>query len=311
MDSFSDSGELYTIRNQFYTNQHRKVVSYTLDQFSSENQLKVLEFQIRSKIALDEDASKLIDEGKAKFPDNESLFQSLIAFNDVKTFGTDDSPYFDDIENAENELQASLTAIYLVKIKKEIDLAIDLLIRYIDSNSNVHELEPFLILVQLYLAKGNFTAANKIFQSFQKFPSSSRDNIIYQVLESYVLAIKGETENINNSYYFYDEWLSGDFENDPLGKARLLSVLFVLTLQLKHFPEAQDLLSQIKALNQKPNGDLIANEITFDRIVNEGANVDELLQQLNTVDPDHDFLVDYQEKSTKFDAIIEKYKIGA
>ena len=34
MDAFSDSGELYTIRNQFYTNQHNKVKAYSLDEFS-------------------------------------------------------------------------------------------------------------------------------------------------------------------------------------------------------------------------------------------------------------------------------------
>ena len=106
MDAFADSGELYTIRNQFYTNQHRKIQEYSLDQFSPENQLKVLEYKIRSAVALEEDASQLIDSGKSLFPNQEGLFQLLSAWNDLKSFGTDDLTYFDDIKLAQFEVQA-------------------------------------------------------------------------------------------------------------------------------------------------------------------------------------------------------------
>ncbi|EMG47718.1 Coatomer subunit epsilon, putative (Epsilon-cop coatomer subunit, putative), partial [Candida maltosa Xu316] len=217
MDAFSDSGELYTIRNQFYTNQHNKVKAYSLDSFSPENQLKVLEFQIRSTIALEQDASKLIDEGKAAFPENEPLFQLLSAWNDLKDFGVDDSTYFEDVKTATFELQAVLTALYLVKFDKDIDQAIYFLSDYIDnvnSLSKYNELEPFLVLVQLYLIKGNLSGASKVLQNLSHFPESARDSIIYQVMESWILAVTGGTENINNSYYFYDEILSNDFDED-------------------------------------------------------------------------------------------------
>ncbi|KAK6458725.1 uncharacterized protein RJT20DRAFT_123783 [Scheffersomyces xylosifermentans] len=314
MDAFSDSGELYTIRNQFYTNQHHKVKSYSLNQFSPESQLKVLEYQIRSTIAVEEDASQLIEEGKSKFPGNEDLFQLLSAWDDLKSFGTDDSTYFDDIKTASYELQAVLTTIYLVKLEKDIDQAITFLTNYIDNANTLNkynEIEPFLILVQLHLIKGNFSAANKIFLSFKNFPDSARDNIIYQVLESWLLAIKGESDNINNSYYFYDELLSTDFDDDPQGKFKLLNVLFVLTIQLKHYPEAQELLTQIKALNQKPNGDFIANHITFDYLVNDGANVDKLLVELKEAESDHPLLKDLEEKNSVFDEIVAKYSVSA
>ena len=131
MDAFADSGELYTIRNQFYTNQHHKVRSYSLNQFSPENQLKALEYQIRSIIALEDDASSVIDDGKARFPGNEGLFQLLSAWNDLKSFGTDDSTYFDDVKTATYELQAVLTTLYVVKLDKDIDQAITFLTSYI------------------------------------------------------------------------------------------------------------------------------------------------------------------------------------
>lgn len=313
MDTFGDSGELYTIRNQFYTNQHHKVISYSLGLFSQENQLKVLEFQIRSTIAVQEDASELIENGKLQFPDNEALFQLLSAWDDLKSFGTDDSTYFDDVKDAEFELQAVLTTKYLVKFGKDVDQAIQFLSRYIDTiGSKFNELEPYLILTQLYLAKGNYTGAFKIFNNFQKFPEYTRDNIIYQVLESWILSIKGETDNINNSYYFYDELLSSDFDNDPQGKFKILSVLFVLTLQLKHYPEAKELIDSVESLNLDSkliNGDFIANQITFDFLDNNGENFEKLLSELKTIEPEHQLVIDLDEKNLKFNEIVEKYKV--
>lgn len=311
MDAFSDSGELYTIRNQFYTNQHHKVGAYSLDQFSEENQLKVLEYQIRSSVAIGQDASKLIESGKTTFTGNEALFQLLNAWNDLKSFGTDDSTYFNDVKTASFEIQAVLTAVYLVRFEKDVDQAIALLENYTDNNSsNLTELEPYLILIQLHLIKGNFTAANKIYTSFKRFPDAARDSIIYQVLESWVLAIKGESDNINNAYYFYDELLSSDFDDDTQGKFKILNVLFVLTLQLKHYPEAQELLTQIKGLDKANNADLLANQVTLDYLVNGGENHDELLTQLAAVGPEHQLLADLKDKNAVFDDIVQKYKVA-
>lgn len=311
MNDFSDSGELYTIRNQFYTSQHHKVVSYSLDLFSQENQLKVLEYQVRSSVTLSKDASQLIESGKLIFPDNDNLFHVLQAWNDLKTFGTDESTYFDDIQEAEFELQAVLTALYLVKFQKDIDQAITLLVNYTNkSNNNLHELEPYLILVQLYLIKENFSEANKIYENFKNFPDYARDSIIYQVLESWILSIKGESDNISNAYYFYDELLSSDFEEDPQGKFRILNVLFVMTLQLSHYPEAKELLNQIVALDYKGNGnaDFLANQITFDYLTNNGANVGSLLKELYSTESEHQLLVDLKDKNDKFNEIVAKYQ---
>lgn len=309
MDSFGDSGELYTIRNQFFTNQHQKVISYDLDQFSPEGQPKVLEYQVRSTIALGKDASNLTDTFKSSFSENEQMYQLLCAWNDLKTLGTDDSTYFEDVNEAEFELQAVLSAVYLTKFKKDIDQAIKLLTTYIDSGKlNPTELEAFLILVQLYLIKGNFTAANKILVNFKNFPDSARDSIIYQVLESWILSVKGESDNISNSYYFYDELLSVDFDDDSKGRFKTLNALLVLTLQLKHYPEAQELLTQMKQLEGQDNADFVANQITMDYLLNNGGNVEDLLKELSNIDEEHSLLEDLKEKNSKFDEIVEKYK---
>lgn len=308
MNEFSDSGELYTIRNQFYTGQHRKVLLSPLELFSQAAQLKVLEFQIRSTVALEEDASQLIDQGKQLFPESDAFFDVLQAWNDLKTFGTDESTYFDDVQEAKFELQAVLTAFYLVKFRNEIDLAIALLERYTKAK-NSYELEPYMVLVQLYLIKENFTEADRVYKSFLLFPDHARDNIIYHVLESWILSIKGESDNISNAYYFYDELLSSDFEDDSEGKFRILNVLLVMTLQLKHYPEAKELLTQIASLDYKgiKNADLLANRITFDYLTNGGAGVKELLQQLYATNPEHQLLTDLGDKNLKFSEIVAKY----
>lgn len=299
--------ELYTLKNQFYSHQHQKVIAYSLDQFSENVQLSVLSFQIRSTVSLGKDASPLIDDGKTKFPESEALFQLLQAWNDLHSFGTDDSTYFNDVETPTTALEAVLTAIYLVKVGKNIDQAIQILTTYIDSNPS--ELEPFLLLVQLYLVKGNFTSALKIFNDFQLFSSDARDSIIYLVLESWIHSIKGESDNISNAYYFYDDLLSGDFDDDSEGKFKLLISVFVLTLQLKHYPEAQELLIQIASLSPKPNADFIANQITADYLMNNGSKVGPLLEELASVDPDHQLMVELKEKNQLFDEIVSKYKV--
>ncbi|KAG7664968.1 uncharacterized protein J8A68_001496 [[Candida] subhashii] len=309
MDTFTDSGELYNIKNQFYTNQFQKVISYTLDQFSPESQLKVLEFQIRSTIALEQDASELIEYGKVQFSDEDQLFELLTVWNDLMTFGMDDSTYFQDIQQAEFELQAVLTAIYLVQFEKDIDQAIDFLNSYVNESKNVYEIEPFLILMQLYLIRGNYTLSDKLFNNLKRFPDI-KDNIIYQIIESWMLSIKGESDNINNSFYFYDELLSTGLDDDESCKFKILSILFVLTIQLKHYPEAQELLKQIDSLKVKPNGDFIANKITFEYLTQGNQeSINLLLQELEKVDPEHQYLVDLQERNSIFNEIVTKYHV--
>lgn len=311
MNVFSDSGELYTIRNDFFTNQHRKVTGYALELFSEETQLKVLEYQIRSSVSLNDDASLLIENGRIMFPNNDQLFDALQSWNDLNSFGTDESTYFDDIKEASFELQAVLTALYLVKFQGDYELAISLLVQFNNTNSNnLNELEPYLVLVQLYLIKENYTEAKKIFQSFKTFPSSSRDNIIYQVLESWLLAVQGGADNISNAYYFYYELLSADFEDDAPGKFRLLNSLFALTLQMKHYPEAQELADQIAALNYEgpQTADYVANQIAFEYLTNNGAEVGTLLKKIYQVDPDHYLLADLKSKNDTFNEIVAKYQ---
>lgn len=314
--------ELYTLKNQFYTNQYLKVIAYPLEQFSSETQLSVLVFQVRATIALGHDASQLIENGKSTFgveqeqvPKNELVFQLLQAWNDLQTFGTDDSIYFDDIilsgKTPTTELQAVLTALYLVKWGKNVDQAIQVLNRYVDAHASAAvELECYLVLVQLYFVRGTYAPAFKIFNDFKQMPSSVRDSIVYQVLESWVLSIKGESDNISNAYYFYDELLSADFDDDAAGKLRVLGSVFALTLQLKHYPEAQELLTQMKALDgDAQSADFVANQITLDYLTHSGENVPVLLENLAKLDPEHQLLRELLEKNKLFDEVVEKYAV--
>lgn len=307
---FGDSGELYTIRNQFYTGQFTKVKQYVLDQFNEENQLKVLELQVRSAISLGQDASKIIDDGKNRFPDNDPLFQLMSAWNDLNSFGTDNSPYFEDMKVPEFELQAILTTYYLIRYVKDIDQAITFLNNYIEGSTmlKINELEPYLILIQLYLVKGNFAQANKIFNMFKNFPDSARDDIIYHVLESWILSIKGESDNINNSFFFYDELLSNDFENDEMSKFNILNVLFTLTIQLKHYPEAAEIYQQMLLLKVKENDDFIANQITLNYLTDKANENPELITKLTNLNPDHHYIVEHNDKLNKFNEIVTKYK---
>lgn len=313
MDPYSDSGELYNIRNQFFTNQFHAVKDVEIAQLSSESQLKALEFVIRLMVALGEDALELINDARIQFPDDSSFFDLLAAWNDFIALGDESLAYFENLQSALFELQAVLLGHYWTR-KGDTAKAIALITQYIDSSKaylRYNELEVFLILVQLHFAAGSFTAAALVFAKIAKFPSSARDNILYQLLESWTLSIKGGSENLNNSYFFYDELATQDFTKDIDARFRILNTLFVLTVQLKHYPEAHEMLKQIEELPVAPNADFIANRIAFDYAVNEGENVADLLLELQSVDPNHRFLLDHEEKWTKFDSIVEKYSAAA
>lgn len=311
MDDFGE-GELFNIRNQFYTHQHVKVGEYSVNLFSPDSQLKVFEFKVRSLIALGKDASTLIDEGKVQFPENDELFHLLSAWNDLKSFGTDDSTYFQDLKAPTFELQAILSTIYLVRFEKDIEQAIQQLTTYIKGLSGFqkfNELEPYLVLIQLHLAKGNFTAANNIFLTFDEFPDNIKDNIIYQIIESWLNSIKGESDNINNALFFYDELLNTGFSDDAdkQGKFKALSLMFALEIKLHHYPEAQEKVNEIEALGVNPDADYTANKITLDYLTNYGDNVAKLTKELEALDEAHPFLVELKEKNAKFDDIVQKY----
>ncbi|RLV90801.1 hypothetical protein JA1_004296 [Spathaspora sp. JA1] len=305
MDEFSDSGELYTIRNQFFSHQHTSVISYNIEEFSPQFQVKVLQYQIRSTITLGQDASQLIDQGKNLFPEQEETFQLLAAWNDLHSFGTDSSTYFQDILQGKFELQVVLAGIYLIKYEQDFDQAVVILQEYINSDRyNLGELEPFLVLVNLYLYLGKYDQVDKLFKQLKTFPKYVFDSIIYHFIESWYLAIKGESDNINNSYYFYDELLNLDYEQDPIGKGKVLTSLFALTLQMRHLPEAQELLNQIKQVGQV-SGDFLANEICYNYLIN--GDVKPLLKELYQIEPNHQLLEDLAEKTRVFNEIVEKY----
>ncbi|OBA23814.1 hypothetical protein METBIDRAFT_36654 [Metschnikowia bicuspidata var. bicuspidata NRRL YB-4993] len=313
MSAPPDSGELFTIRNQFYTGQHTKVAAYDWALFSPQAQLKVYEFQVRSALALAHDPAALLGKGRAAFPEHPALLAVLQAWSDVSASGVDDASYFAAVGDAAFEAQAVLAALYLVKYRQDVDGAISLLARFsARGTENALELEPHLLLVQLHLHKENFAEASRVYQRFQTLPFDARDDIIYHVMESWINSVKGQADNISNAYYFYDELLSSDFDDDVQGRFHNLSALFVMTLQLKHFPEAQEILDQVAALDYRGTGaaNLVANRITYEYLTNNGANVVALLKELAAADPAHQLLTDFREKNERFDAIVEKYLVA-
>ncbi|KAK7677975.1 hypothetical protein QCA50_019057 [Cerrena zonata] len=125
------------------------------------------------------------------------------------------------------------------------------------------------------------------------------------------LKIYNHINTIANLYHTHQYTTKMDAFSDS-GHFKILNVLFVLTLKLKHYPEAKELIQSINALNLKtPNGDFIANQITLDYLDNDGANVDKLLEELKTVEPEHQLIVDLNEKNDAFDEIVGKYKVSA
>ena len=144
------------------------------------------------------------------------------------------------------------------------------------------------MLVQLYLIKGNLTGATKVLQNLNQFPESARDNIVYQVLESWILSVTGDqtisTIATTFTMRFYRAILIKTFR----GKFKIFECVVCVDVAVETFPEAQELLEQIKGLGVVDAN--FANQITFDQLQNDGANTAELLSELKRLDASHELL---------------------
>lgn len=118
-------------------------------------------------------------------------------------------------------------------------------------------------------------------------------------------------DDLNSAYYHFDELTNS--ENTTSLKS-LISTL-VANIKLLHFPEAEDVLSQIASFTKDHKidfpswaSDLLINKIALKSIQNKNDEADKLYSELQKKDPNCDYVKDMDEKSNQFDAIVAKYK---
>ncbi|KAG7707029.1 hypothetical protein KL914_002913 [Ogataea haglerorum] len=301
MDPFSDSGELYQLKQQFYAAKYNDLASANLEDLifsNEENKCRAYQLQIRSLLALgkyDEAASEIakvsVDEPLA------SEFKALQAYTDFLKNG---KTKLEDLEtlvssNSDNETINLLGGLYYVTLE-DFDSAISLL-------SSSQGFENISLLVYAHLLLNKTKEAAKILSNFSQI---SQDNVVFTLSQSWYDLI-GFDESLKSAYYFYDELSS----NENTVSTKNLLCLFISNMKLLHFPEAQDVLNKIAELGDEGVKDwkthLLINRISFEIL--QGNEYKELLAELKRIDPTCGYLEDLIEKNQTFDSIVEKYAV--
>ncbi|ODV94341.1 hypothetical protein PACTADRAFT_51199 [Pachysolen tannophilus NRRL Y-2460] len=295
MDPFSDSGELYQIRKQFFSGQYLKATDHQLDSFSEPAVPKVREYILRSHLILGN--YEEVETGIQNIEDTDvsKSFELYTLF--VKSNEKEPIEEFDDFltnVTSDSEVITVLGSIYLARTGR-IDEALKLL----EKNSANNSMECISIQIQLRILTNRLDLALKDISNFSKI---AQDDIVFNLTESWVNLLKGGSA-YQSSFYFYEEISQS---NTSL---KNLICLLILNLQLHHLPESAEVIEQLKTINEADvtNGDLLANQITYYVLNGEFEKVDELREELITQNSEHPYIVDYNEKVALFDDIVAKY----
>ncbi|CDK28077.1 unnamed protein product [Kuraishia capsulata CBS 1993] len=300
MDPFSDTGDLYQIKQQFFCGQYDLVVKHGLDSFSAESHYKATEYVVRSHFALEsiDDALKIIKEDETEGEDAEKLkFLAKYATYLKSRTGGESSDIDEYIENFANlEIVAVLGSVYLINLGK-LNQALELL-------SGIEaSLETIALTVQIRILTGKLELAQKELSYAKKW---AQDDIVFNFAEAWANLSVGSLNNLQSAFYFFEEIAQGN--TSFKGLVSLLG----LNLQLHHFVESKEVLNQLEQLAQTSQteeslaGDYLANKVSYDAITGE-ADFEQTVTELREVAPSHQFVVDYDDKLATFDGIVAKY----
>ncbi|OWB78500.1 hypothetical protein B5S32_g2696 [[Candida] boidinii] len=331
MDPFSESNELFTVKQLFYCAKYDELLKLKILQdeilFNEAiNKYKALQYQIRSSINLKDlkKTESLIKESiKSLNTEKEALIQDdkiskilelefkflesyskFILKNDSKSIELLISNYD---ESKENDLIDLIISNYYSLSGDDLK-AIEIL-------SNTNSLENASFLIYINIKNLNFKESTKIINNFSKI---SQDNLIFNLSQSWFDIINIEKskngkiiENLNklqSSYYFYDELTS----NESTVSIKNLICLLVCNLKLLQLPESENLIKrieeeiEIEELNK--NKDYLINKINFNCQSQNTIENKNLIENLKIIDPNSNYLSDLNEKNKLFDEIVIKYQ---
>ncbi|KAH3681401.1 hypothetical protein WICPIJ_007635 [Wickerhamomyces pijperi] len=290
-DTMADSDELFSLHQDFFTGNFESVSKTGLDEYSAESKPYALSYKIRSLLKLGQGSSVLPLIQSSSFSQDEKFTQAFTEY--VKFYQTgSESPILENLiaNSKEQWYVQQVGSLYLVALN-HTEEAIKLL------HNHTNSLESVLYLISLYIASGRLDLAEKELNVAANY---SQDSIIYNIAEALVNSVKNG-EQLRGVLYFYEE-LGHQYPSltTKLGH-------FIINLQLKQFEEAEVTLAELQEMGVSSDADLISNEITLASLKGDQAKVDELREQLASINPDHKLLVDYQEKIQLFGEISEKY----
>ncbi|KAF5231934.1 hypothetical protein FAUST_8981 [Fusarium austroamericanum] len=288
MDPYSTEGELINIHNYFHQGQYQEVVDFDTSSFSPDNALPVRVLVLRARLALGQ-AEDVLDEVKGE---SEPEFQALGALAELNLGKTDSA-----VQTIEKlvSLAADNTTVQVIggtvlQAAGKSEEALALLTQHQGS------LDAVSLIVQIHLQQNRTDLALKEVSAARRW---AQDSLLVNLAESWVgLRVGGE--KYQQAFYVYEELAQAP----STSSVRSLVSQAVCELHLGRTEEAQAALDQ--ALEKDANNaDALANLLVLNVI--SGNKSDEFTQKLQSAKPDHQYLVDLEEKSALFDRAATKY----
>ncbi|KAL7942128.1 coatomer subunit epsilon [Trichoderma barbatum] len=292
MDPYSAEGELINIHTHFYQSQYQEVIDFDTSSFSSENALPARLLQLRARLALGQAEDVLADVQGEAVPDLEAV-GALAEY----TLGKTDSA----LETIE-KLAASTADNVTVQViggtvlqaagKSEEALAL--------LSQHQGSLDAVALIVQIHLQQNRTDLALKEVTAARRW---AQDSLLVNLAEAWVGARVGG-EKYQQAFYVYEELAQGS----STFSVQSLIAQAVCEIHLGRLEEAQTALEQ--AIQKEPtNAEGIANLLVLNSI--SGNNTEELLESLKKVNPNHQLVLDLEEKSSLFDKAAAKYSAKA
>ncbi|PTD03128.1 Coatomer subunit epsilon [Fusarium culmorum] len=288
MDPYSTEGELINIHNYFHQGQYQEVVDFDTSSFSPDNALPVRVLVLRARLALGQ-AEDVLDEVKGE---SEPEFQALGALAELNLGKTDSAVQTIEklVSSAADNTTVQVIGGTVLQAAGKSEEALALLTQHQGS------LDAVSLIVQIHLQQTRTDLALKEVSAARRW---AQDSLLVNLAESWVgLRVGGE--KYQQAFYVYEELAQAP----STSSVRSLVSQAVCELHLGRTEEAQAALDQ--ALEKDANNaDAIANLLVLNVI--SGNKSDEFTQKLQSAKPDHQYLVDLEEKSALFDRAATKY----
>ncbi|ODV88255.1 hypothetical protein CANARDRAFT_15495 [[Candida] arabinofermentans NRRL YB-2248] len=315
MDPYSDSSELYHLRQQFYSSRYLDLIKLDLKKdiiFNNEDNLyESYKYQIRSYISINEfeKGLELLRSINDEIPEHYKIdFKGLEYYIGFISQEKGEDLEFESFinENLNNQFVNLLGGLYYIKLNN-FEKSIEIL------KKSKKSFENLSVLIYVNLLNLNLKDTELNLKEFNKI---SQDDFLYTLTQSWFELTKFNN-SLNQSYYYYDE-LTNNLETNSI---KFLLNLFTSNLKLLRIPESQEVLNKLSEFKtDNPNQfdlkqwecDFIINKIAFNYLkLEKGSDfeVDNLVNELKTLDSNNDYLLDLKEKNDIFDNIVTKYTV--
>ncbi|KAM0511480.1 hypothetical protein ACHAPE_009834 [Trichoderma viride] len=292
MDPYSAEGELINIHTHFYQSQYQEVIDFDTSSFSAENELPVRVLKLRARIALGQAEDVIADVAGEAVPDLEAV-GALAEYSLGKTdsaLGTIEKL----ASSAADNVTVQVVGGTVLQAAGKSEEALALLSQHQGS------LDAVALIVQIHLQQNRTDLALKEVTAARRW---AQDSLLVNLAEAWV-GVRVGGEKYQQAFYVYEELAQGS----STFSVPSLIAQSVCEIHLGRLEEAQSALQQ--AIEKDPkNAEGIANLLVLNSI--SGNNTDELFESLKQANPNHQLLLDLEEKSSLFDKAAAKYSAKA